>query len=152
MDQKTTSSPPPEKTTSGVDSKDVFPLRQSGQDWLDSNHIKAFYSVARSSSQARGAQNAVELSGLGKLSPNMMLVGFRESWTEDKGRTEDYFQTLLTAFEMRLAVGVLRVPGGLDVSDSANITNRYLRGALLNQQKYFPFFSLNLEGSLIELV
>ena len=114
-----------------VDSKDVFPLRHSGQDWLDSNHIKAFYSVARSSSLARGAQNAVELSGLGKLSPNMMLVGFRESWAEDRGRTEDYFQTLLTAFEMRLAVGVLRVPGGLDVSySSANITNKYSKSSV----------------------
>ena len=34
------------------------------------------------------------------------------------GRTEDYFQTLVSAFEMRLAVGVLRIPGGqgLDVT------------------------------------
>ena len=42
----------------------------------------------------------------------------REEWRRDLGRTEDYFQTLVSAFEMRLAVGVLRIPGGhgLDIT------------------------------------
>ena len=57
--------------------KQVKSLKQEGQDWLDSNHIKGFYAVTRSQSLAGGAQNAVELTGLGKLSPNMMLLGFR---------------------------------------------------------------------------
>ena len=55
----------------------VAPQRQAGQDWLDRNHVKAFYAVTRNRTLARGAQNAVELSGLGKLSPNMMMLGFR---------------------------------------------------------------------------
>ena len=55
----------------------VVPRRQAGQDWLDRSHVKAFYAVTRNRTLARGAQNAVELSGLGKLSPNMMMLGFR---------------------------------------------------------------------------
>ena len=55
----------------------VAPHRQAGQDWLDRNHVKAFYAVTRNRTLARGAQNAVELSGLGKLIPNMMMLGFR---------------------------------------------------------------------------
>jgi len=65
---------------------------------------------------SEGAKVVVELSGLGKLSPNMVLIGFRDNWMQNLGETEEYFKTLQAAFEMRLSVGVLRINGGLDVS------------------------------------
>ena len=45
--------------------------------WLHKSGIKAFYSLTRNSSFSEGVRTSLELSGLGKLSPNMMLIGFQ---------------------------------------------------------------------------
>ena len=100
--------------------KQTLSLKVRGQDWLNDNHVKAFYAVTRSHSLSEGAKVVVELSGLGKLSPNMLLMGFREDWIQDLGQTEEYFKTLQSAFEMHLAVGVLRINGGLDISNKGD--------------------------------
>ena len=34
------------------------------------------------------------LAGLGKLSPNMLLIGFKSNWAEDLERTRQYFNVL----------------------------------------------------------
>ena len=94
-------------------------LKHHAQDWLNDNHIKAFYALTRNPSFSQGAKVAIELSGLGKLSPNMMLIGFHEHWASNLMDAEEYFKTLQIGFEMHLSVGVLRINGGLDISEMA---------------------------------
>ena len=94
-------------------------LKHKAQDWLNDNHIKAFYALTRNPSFSQGAKVAIELSGLGKLCPNMMLIGFHEHWATNLMDAEEYFKTLQIGFEMHLAVGVLRINGGLDISEMA---------------------------------
>jgi solute carrier family 12 sodium/potassium/chloride transporter 2 len=48
-----------------------------GENWLKINHIKAFYAVTTNQSLAEGTRAAIDLSGLGKLCPNMVLLGFQ---------------------------------------------------------------------------
>ena len=111
------------------DWKTVETRKQLGQAWLLSNKIKGFHSVTRNScfrysvphvSQKQslmlvfsdGVRSALELHGLSKLSPNMLMLGFKEDWLME-GMLEhsvDYYQTLFTAMDMRLAVGILRLP------------------------------------------
>jgi solute carrier family 12 sodium/potassium/chloride transporter 2 len=68
------------------DWKKVEAVKGEGVDWLRANHVKAFYSVSRHASFVDGARISMELSGLGKLRPNMLLVGFKENWqTEPQG-------------------------------------------------------------------
>ena len=95
-------------------------LKHQAQDWLNDNHIKAFYALTRNPSFSHGAKVAIELSGLGKLSPNMMLIGFHEHWSSNLIDAEEYFKTLQIGFEMHLAVGVLRINGGLDISQMSD--------------------------------
>lgn len=85
--------------------------------WLADNHIKAFLSVTRNSSFSEGVRTAVELNGLGKLSPNMILFGFHQGWKEESDRAAEYLKAIQVSFDLHLAVGVLRVNGGLDISE-----------------------------------
>ena len=103
-----------------VDSKTMKNMKLETDEWLAKNHIKGFYSLTRNSSFCDGVRSAIELSGLGKLSPNMMLIGFEEHWWLYPDYAEEYVKTLQIAFDMNLSVGVLRVHGGLDISEIAN--------------------------------
>ena len=58
----------------------------------------------------------MEMAGLGKLSPNMMMIGFQEKWFTCSDDANDFVKTLQAAFDLHLSVGVLRVQGGLDLS------------------------------------
>jgi len=92
-------------------------LKESTQAWLTERKVKGFYTVTESSSFEEGAKACLNLAGLGKLSPNMLLIGFMASW--NKGplkKAEEYFSVLQAGFDHNLAVGILRVREGLDFS------------------------------------
>ena len=69
------------------------------------NHLCA---VTESNSFEEGAKSCLNLAGLGKLSPNMMLVGFKADWVSNLLAAEQYFAVLQGAFDLNLAVGILR--------------------------------------------
>lgn len=94
-------------------------IRSKGEDWLLSNRIKAFYTTSWSSSFGEGARNALENSGLGKLRPNLALIGFKENWNESADEAKGYFKTLQYSFEVHLSVAILRIQGGFDISNKA---------------------------------
>jgi solute carrier family 12 sodium/potassium/chloride transporter 2 len=54
--------------------------------------------------------------GVGKLSPNMMLIGFQEKWLTSPKECQDYFKIVQTAFDQHLAVGIFRIRDGFNVS------------------------------------
>jgi hypothetical protein len=58
----------------------------------------------------------MEVAGLGKLSPNMMLIGFQEKWSSDPEGAREYVKSLQAAFDLHLSVGIFRLQGGFDVS------------------------------------
>lgn len=49
-------------------------------DWLSKNKIKAFYSCVCSDTYRAGVSSALQTSGLGKLKPNTLLLGFKSDW------------------------------------------------------------------------
>lgn len=53
----------------------------------------------------------MEMSGLGKMKPNLLLIGFKNNWQSSLTEARDYYKIIQTAFDMRLSVGVLRIPG-----------------------------------------
>jgi hypothetical protein len=67
--------------------KEVETLKTKGIEWLQSNRIKAFYSVSRHTSFKIGAKSSLEMSGLGKLRPNLMLIGFKNNWQDSREDT-----------------------------------------------------------------
>ncbi len=54
---------------------------------------------------------------LGRLSPNLVLLGFKNSWGDDAASTAEYFNVVNHAIDLKLAVAILRVKNGLDYSD-----------------------------------
>ena len=58
----------------------------------------------------------MSIAGVGKMSPNMVMLGFKKDWRTDMDGLEKYMNTLYNAFDMNLSVGILRVKKGLDYS------------------------------------
>ena len=56
--------------------------------------FEGFYTVTESNSFEEGCKSCLTLAGLGKLSPNMLLIGFKSNWAEDLERTKQYFNVL----------------------------------------------------------
>ena len=99
-----------------LDWKILDALKHRSQNWLIDNKIKAFHAVTRNPCFSEGVRSAIELQGLGKLAPNMMLCGFKENWNTCVEDAEDYFEAIHLAMDMHLAVGILRITGGLNVT------------------------------------
>ncbi|XP_050303386.1 bumetanide-sensitive sodium-(potassium)-chloride cotransporter [Anthonomus grandis grandis] len=93
-----------------------------GYAFLKSNKIKAFYAVVDNMEFETGATGLMQMSGIGKLTPNVLMMGYKNEWT---GCSDEqllaYFNILHAAFDHHLAVAILRVQGGLDYSSLTDI-------------------------------
>lgn len=58
------------------------------------NQIKAFISTVTNSHLPSGARSLMEASGLGKLSPNMILCGFLDNWQNRSNMVNDYVEII----------------------------------------------------------
>ncbi len=96
-----------------------------GNSWFHSNNVKAFYHVNRATSLAEGVKNSLELCGLGKMKPNVAILGFKAHWWQDSRLSEDYFQAVRTILACGMGIGLLRIEGGLDT------TKIYAHGEML---------------------
>jgi solute carrier family 12 (sodium/potassium/chloride transporter), member 2 len=100
-------------------------LSKNVNSWLKDHQIEAFYVPVKGSSSSSSSNNnilsasavksCIELVGLGKLRPNMILMGFR-SERRDLAKITEYVEILTAALENKLSVGILRVRNGLDFS------------------------------------
>uniref|UniRef100_A0A0A9WLJ8 Bumetanide-sensitive sodium-(Potassium)-chloride cotransporter n=1 Tax=Lygus hesperus TaxID=30085 RepID=A0A0A9WLJ8_LYGHE len=93
-------------------------LTYKAQSWLHCHKIKAFYSHIDDFSFETGAHSLMQASGLGKLRPNIVLMGFKADWnTCDHRDLSMYFNTVHKALDVNMAVAILRLQEGLDYSD-----------------------------------
>merc|ERR1711892_226530 len=96
--------------------KNTTKLRNDVQEWMKMTKINGFYNVLQNKSFEDGALACLALSGLGKLAPNMLLMGFKSDWEEDAERAIQYLTVWNQAYDNGLSVIILRVKGGLDYS------------------------------------
>ncbi|XP_060526169.1 bumetanide-sensitive sodium-(potassium)-chloride cotransporter [Cylas formicarius] len=90
---------------------------QDGYAFLKGNKIKAFYNVIDSMKFETGAKALLQASGIGKLVPNVMMMGYKNDWSNcPRSQLIAYFNVLHAAFDHHLAVAILRVKGGFDYS------------------------------------
>jgi hypothetical protein len=62
-----------------------------------------------------GVKSLISLVGLGRLTPNMVLMGFKnEKMSLDD--IDGYVKVLISCFESKMSVGILRLTSGLDFS------------------------------------
>lgn len=65
---------------------------QEGQKYLNARKIKAFYNVMDGFSMEDGVKALLKSTGFGKLTPNIMVIGYKTNWCEcDSKEVESYF-------------------------------------------------------------
>ncbi|PNF24775.1 Bumetanide-sensitive sodium-(potassium)-chloride cotransporter [Cryptotermes secundus] len=63
--------------------------------WLHANKIKAFYALVDDIKFEVGARALLQASGLGKLKPNILMMGYKNDWTSCTAEDlEEYFTIL----------------------------------------------------------
>nr|AJO70198.1 sodium-chloride cotransporter [Cherax cainii] len=91
--------------------------------WLSRHKVKAFHSIADGPSMEMAARMLMCNVGLGKLRPNLVLMGYKSTWkTCPAEELQGYFKTIHHAFGLHLAVGILCVEGGLDYSHLTEVS------------------------------
>ena len=69
----------------------------------------------------------MEMAGLGKLSPNMMLIGFQEKWWACPDDADEYVRTIQSALDLHLSVGVFRIQSGFDLTSIGIMNQNVMR-------------------------
>ncbi|XP_072488403.1 solute carrier family 12 member 3 isoform X6 [Notamacropus eugenii] len=86
--------------------------------WLNKRKIKAFYSDVIAEDLRSGVQTLIQAAGLGKMKPNILVVGYKKNWQSAHPATvEDYIGILHDAFDFNYGVCVMRMREGLNVSE-----------------------------------
>jgi solute carrier family 12 sodium/potassium/chloride transporter 2 len=63
--------------------------------WLRSKNIKAFYKLMESNSLSDGIKSLMQASGIGKFTPNIVMLGFKTNWqTCDLNNLLDYYEII----------------------------------------------------------
>ncbi|KAF9814551.1 hypothetical protein SFRURICE_020729, partial [Spodoptera frugiperda] len=94
-------------------------LTSRAYQWFKGRKIKAFYSVVDDVGFKEGASALVQASGIGKLKPNILLMGFKENWqTSERNEIADYVEVMHKALDVHMALAVLRVEGGQHAPDA----------------------------------
>uniref|UniRef100_A0A4W5QTY2 Solute carrier family 12 member 2 n=1 Tax=Hucho hucho TaxID=62062 RepID=A0A4W5QTY2_9TELE len=87
------------------------------QRWLLKNHIKAFYTPVFAEDLRHGAQYLLQATGLGRLKPNTLVMGFKNNWSDGEMKdVEMYINIIHDAFDLQHGVVIIRLQEGLDIS------------------------------------
>ncbi|KRX36819.1 Solute carrier family 12 member 2 [Trichinella nativa] len=77
--------------------------------WLAKNKYRAFFHAVSSASLSDGVRQLLQISGLGKLKPNILLLGFKNNWKTSKlDDITEYVTTIGLAFDADFGVCVFR--------------------------------------------
>ncbi|XP_067119704.1 solute carrier family 12 member 2-like isoform X2 [Centruroides vittatus] len=95
-------------------------LSQQAYQWLQKRKVKSFYAVVQDSF-SHGVSSLTQLVGIGKLKPNVILMGYKSNWQEcEPSEVLEYFNVIHDAFDMHMSLGILRLKEGLDYSEYAD--------------------------------
>uniref|UniRef100_A0A7N9AQU7 Solute carrier family 12 member 3 n=1 Tax=Mastacembelus armatus TaxID=205130 RepID=A0A7N9AQU7_9TELE len=85
--------------------------------WMNKRKVRSFYTPLSADGLRAGARNLLQASGLGKLKPNTLVLGFKSNWRESSPESiEDYINTIYT-----LPPSVVTVEDISDKGDSDQI-------------------------------
>jgi solute carrier family 12 sodium/potassium/chloride transporter 2 len=102
-------------------------LKEGMQRWLKDHSIKGYYACTQTPDFSGGAKACMTLAGLGKLSPNMVLIGFKNNWKEDLVGIHQYMDIMYSVFDLRLSFAILRCKEGLDFSSQIASEQQIIR-------------------------
>ncbi|KAG7270042.1 hypothetical protein CRUP_036869 [Coryphaenoides rupestris] len=90
---------------------------EKNQLWLTKTKRKAFYTAVASEDFRQGIDILLQAAGLGRMKPNILMMGFKQDWrTANTQAIHSYVGVLHDAFDFEFGTLVLRMPQGLDIS------------------------------------
>ncbi|TRY66619.1 hypothetical protein DNTS_034056 [Danionella cerebrum] len=93
------------------------PVSRAHLKWLNNRKIKSFYHTVVANDLRNGVQMMLQSTGLGRMKPNVLVLGFKKNWRKAQpSLLENYIGILHDAFDMQFSVCVLRMKEGLDIS------------------------------------
>ncbi|XP_066541876.1 solute carrier family 12 member 3 [Hoplias malabaricus] len=85
--------------------------------WLNKRRIKSFYQGVVADDLRTGVQILLQGAGLGRIRPNILVLGFKKNWNKCPPTSiENYIGILHDAFDLQYGVCILRMKEGLDLS------------------------------------
>lgn len=94
-----------------------YVLYQKARNWFECHKLKSFYSLIDDATFEDGAKSLMETTGLGKLKPNILMMGYKMDWrTCDRTDLGMYFNVMHKALDLHYSVAILRLKEGLDYS------------------------------------
>ncbi|XP_059187816.1 solute carrier family 12 member 3 [Centropristis striata] len=95
--------------------------RDSNVSWLNQRKVKSFYSGVVAPELRSGVNMLLQGAGLGRMKPNVLVMGFKNYWDRDTPHAaHSYIGILHDAFDLQYGVCLLRMKEELDVSPSAH--------------------------------
>ncbi|XP_026845356.1 bumetanide-sensitive sodium-(potassium)-chloride cotransporter isoform X1 [Drosophila persimilis] len=92
-------------------------LQERAANWFRKHRVKGFYALVDGEDFESGTRALMQATGIGKLKPNILLLGYKTDWqTCEHKELDQYFNVMHKALDMYLSVAILRVPQGLDCS------------------------------------
>ncbi|XP_025761425.1 solute carrier family 12 member 3-like [Oreochromis niloticus] len=89
--------------------------------WLNKRKACSFYTQFTANTLREGVRYLLQASGLGKLKPNTLVLGFKSNWRESSPESiGDYIHTIYDTFDSKFCLCILRMMDGLDVSDESD--------------------------------
>ncbi|XP_034542403.1 solute carrier family 12 member 3 [Notolabrus celidotus] len=84
--------------------------------WLNQRKVKSFYRGVVAAELRAGVNMLLQGAGLGRIKPNVLLMGFKKDWSSDTPQAaHNYIGILHDAFDLQYSVCVLRMREGPDV-------------------------------------
>ncbi|CAM4584666.1 unnamed protein product [Leuciscus chuanchicus] len=97
--------------------QDISAVSQQNQLWLHKQKRKAFYTPVASENLRDGAAALLQASGLGRMKPNTVMMGFKRDWRTTKPQeVQNYTGILHDAFDFEHGTVILRINQGMDIS------------------------------------
>ncbi|KAM9377413.1 solute carrier family 12 member 3 [Pholidichthys leucotaenia] len=89
--------------------------------WLNRRSVKSFYRGVVAADLRSGVNMLLQGAGLGRMKPNVLLMGFKNDWRSSPPQAaHGYIGILQDAFDLQHGVCILRMREGLDVSHSSS--------------------------------
>uniref|UniRef100_A0A182PIC3 Bumetanide-sensitive sodium-(Potassium)-chloride cotransporter n=1 Tax=Anopheles epiroticus TaxID=199890 RepID=A0A182PIC3_9DIPT len=97
---------------------------RDSRSFMETRKVQGFYQLIDGIGLERGARALIQTSGVGKLSPNIVLLGYKADWMRcSMQELQSYYNMLNEVFDNRMSLAILRLPNGQDVSYLSEDTN-----------------------------
>ncbi|XP_070687017.1 solute carrier family 12 member 1 [Pempheris klunzingeri] len=103
---------------------------ERNQLWLRKTKRKAFYAAVACDEFRNGADSLLQASGLGRMKPNTLMMGFKRNWrTSNREAVQSYVGIMHDAFDLEYGTVILRMNEGLDVLHIIEAEEEMLKAA-----------------------